>query len=123
MLVKFKIYTMKKILLVLLCVPLMFSSCKKDKKSDIKSKFMSSCMSDSTPNISKADQKAYCECVLESIFEKSGRSIDDLEKMGEAKVKAIAIGYAFDCLHLIQPDFNKQLKDLQQNLQQIEKIQ
>ena len=98
---------MKKIFLVLLCFPLIFISCKKDEESakDARKDFVSGCISQGIPGVDKAKQKAYCECVAEELFENSGYTFDELDKMAKdnpSQMNSLAIDKALDCAHTLQ---------------------
>ena len=73
---------MKKLLLILLCVPLIFS-CGKITKEEVKRGIIKGCVeaADKTSefhNIYKSKIKEYCECYANELIENSGFSVEEI---------------------------------------------
>ena len=117
---------MKKLLLILLCLPMIFS-CGEDKKVTAekqKKAFIENCEQKSAkangplanvegvyvkPNQSIID---YCKCCADEIFDNSSFSVQEMQKMDEATLSKLREKWKLKCKELlpiyqIKPDWSK----------------
>ena len=97
---------MKKILLILLCVPLLFSC--ETTPEEAKEEISESCVKEAEKDkayisISKDKIQKYCDCAADELVDNSGFSVKELEgmKKSDEKFNDIVMKAALNCVDIL----------------------
>ena len=97
---------MKKVLLISLCIPLLFSC--ETTPEEAKKDMIKGCVAEANINpgyigISKDKIQKYCECAADEVVDNSGFSVKELEEMKESdeKFNDIVMDAALNCIDIL----------------------